>query len=61
MVGDYPASGEASDLKIQLLTDQAQKDYAICLKGKSELLVTTNPNNEYTNINGVTSFQRLWV
>jgi hypothetical protein len=41
-----------SELKIQSLTDRAEKDYAIRLKGKSELelLAKTNPNTEYTNV-----------
>ncbi|MGB7956436.1 MAG: hypothetical protein WCF23_20880 [Candidatus Nitrosopolaris sp.] len=33
-----------------MLTNRAEKDYAIRLKGKSELLATTNPNTEYTNV-----------
>jgi hypothetical protein len=57
---DYSAPDETvSDLKIQLLTNQTAKDYAIRLKGKSELLATTNPNTEYTNVIGVKLFQRL--
>jgi hypothetical protein len=49
--GDYPAPDDTvSDLKIQLLTNQAEKDYAIRLKGKSELLATTNPYAEYTKV-----------
>lgn len=35
--GEYPAPDETvSELKIQLLTNQAKKDYVIRLKGKSD-------------------------
>ena len=39
-----------TDAKIQLLTNQIEKDYALRLKGKSELLAVTNPYAEYTKV-----------
>jgi hypothetical protein len=47
----YPTRDQTiPDAKIQLLTNQLEKDYAICLKGKSELLAPTNPYAEYTKV-----------
>lgn len=44
----YPT--RIADAKIQLLTNQTEMDYALRLKGKSELLAATNPYTEYTKV-----------
>jgi hypothetical protein len=47
----HPTRDQAvTDAKIQLLTNQIEKDYALRLKGKSELLAVTNPYAEYTKV-----------
>ncbi|HET7148740.1 MAG TPA: hypothetical protein VFI73_09615 [Candidatus Nitrosopolaris sp.] len=50
----HPARDQTvTDPKIQLLTNQIEKDYALRLKGKSELLAVTNPSiqkSEYTKV-----------
>jgi hypothetical protein len=47
----YPTRDQTvTDAKIQLLTNQTEKDYALRLKGKSELLAATNPYAEYTKV-----------